>query len=159
MTAEVGHFPSRQYEDQAGNVHLNGANLLDVAEVPFPQQVAISNAAGGTQYYCEVTFQLQDGAGNDLAVCTMIDWWLSDASTGIGLTATSASSTVGAGASGTDLGALTSKKAGRSFTDVTGKYILQIIDSAKTGFYPCCSVPGTGKIAVGAQLTSASYHS
>lgn len=158
MSSEAGHFPNRAYLDQtSGNLHLNGANLLDVAEVALPQKVAISNAKGGSSNICLVTFQVQDGAGNNVANVTALDVWLSDAATGIGLTATTASGTVGAGTSGTDLAWITASKAARVLTDATGKYILSITDSAKTGFYPCCSVPGTGKVAVGAQLTSGSY--
>ena len=119
-------------------------------------KVAISNAANGANTTA-ITFQLKDGAGNNLAAVVPIDVWLSDAATDIGLTATTASGAVGAGASGTDLGALTAKKALRSLTDATGKYILGVIDTSKTAFFPCCTLPGTGQISVGAQLTAGSY--
>lgn len=32
MAAEAGHAPSRVYTDQSGNIHLNGAQLLDANE-------------------------------------------------------------------------------------------------------------------------------
>lgn len=156
MPVEIGHHPGRFYADQNGHIHLNGADLYDRAEVPIPQQVSITPAAGSANV-CLVTFQAKDAQGNNLAAVTALDIWLSDAATGIGLTATSASGAVAAGASGTDLGALTAKKALRVLTSATGAYILSITDTAKTGFYPCCALPGTGKAVVGAQLITANY--
>src|SRR5690349_2854728 len=144
MAAESGHFPNRFYLAQDGSAHLNGANLYDGAEDLYPQSASIS-AAPGSANVSLVTFQLKDGAGNNLANVTEMDVWLSDAATGIGLTATTASGAVAAGASGADLGDLTVKKAKRVATDATGKYILSITDTGKTGFYPACSIPGTGK--------------
>ena len=32
MASEFGHFPNRVYEDQQGNLHLNGASLFDASE-------------------------------------------------------------------------------------------------------------------------------
>jgi hypothetical protein len=156
MASEFGHDPNRSYRDQGGNIHLNGANLFDGAEAPYPQSVTISAAAGAANQTL-VTFQLKDGAGNNLANVTEMTVWLSDAATGIGLTATTASGAVGAGASGTDLGAVTLKKSLRVVTDATGRYVLSITDTGKTGFYPCCIVPAFNKAAVGAQLVTANY--
>lgn len=156
MASEAGHHLNRVYNDQNGNVHLNGADLFDRAEIPLPQQVTISVAAGSANVSL-VTFQLKDAAGNALTVPTEMTIWLSDASTGIGLTATTASGAVGAGASGTDFGAMTAKKALDVLTDATGKYILSITDTSKTGFFPCCTIPGVNKAAVGAQLVTGNY--
>ena len=77
-------------------------------------------------------------------------------STGAGLTATTASGTVQAGASGTDLGTLTAKKALACRTTAAGLYILAITDTAKTGFYPVVTIPGR-KLIVGAQLVTGNY--
>lgn len=156
MASEAGHAPNRVYTDQSGNFHRNGAVSFDGGEVAQPETAAISNAAGTTNVSL-VTFQLKDGGGNVLAAVTALDVWLSDAATGIGLTATTASGAVAAGTSGTDIGVLTTKKANRVLTDATGKYILSITDTSKTTFYPCCSIPGSGKTIVGAQLTTGSY--
>ena len=156
MAAELGHFPGRMYVDQLGQAHLNGANLFDAAEVPYPQSVAISNAPAAATVSL-VTFQAKDGAGANVANVCALDVWLSDAATGIGLTATTASGAVAAGASGTDLGAITAKKALRVLTDATGKYILSITDAAKTPFVPCATVPAIGKVSAGAALTAGSY--
>ncbi len=81
--------------------------------------------------------------------------YLSDASTGIGLTGTTASGAVTAkAASGTDFGAITAKKALIAQTKADGSFILSITDTAKTGFY-VCAVPMRGGVpSVSAQLVA-----
>jgi hypothetical protein len=153
---ETGHHPQRSYVDQQGGFHPNGAAEYDAFDNPLAMQVTISAAPNGANV-TNITFQLKDGAGNNCAEVIPLDIWLSDAATGIGLTASTASGAVQAGTSGTDLGALTVKKALRSITDATGKYILSITDTVKTLFFPCCTISGTGKIFVGAQLITANY--
>ena len=119
-----------------------------------PVTASFSPAAGSTNVSL-VTVTIKDGTGAAVAKPTNIDVWLSDAATGAGLTATTASGAVAAGASGADLGTLTTKKALRSQTTATGVYILSVTDSAKTGFYPCISV--SGLTTCGAQLVSGNY--
>mgnify|MGYP000092975936 CR=1 FL=1 len=156
MAAEIGHHANRWYADQAGDVHLNGGNLWDRAEVAFAQRVTFSPAAGSSNV-CLVTIQVQDGQGNNLPGPFEMCVYLSDAATGNGLTATTASGAVAAGASGTDLSAKVSKKALDVLTDNTGKYILSITDTGKTGFYPCAICPGTGNVQIGTQLVTGNY--
>jgi hypothetical protein len=156
VATEKGHHPKTAYFDQQGNFHPNGAAEYDGNDNPLAMLASMAAAPNGANV-TNVTIQLKDGAGNNLTVVVPLDVWLSDAATGIGLTATTASGAVGAGASGTDLGALTAKKALRSLTDATGKYVLSITDVAKTGFFPCCTIAGTGQIFVGAQLITANY--
>lgn len=158
MTAEFGHHSNRAYLDQAsGNVHLNGANLLDQGETPIAQQVSFTIAKGGSAGITLVTMQVLDGAGNAFAQCFELEWFLSDSADGHTLTATLASGTVGAGANGFDIFAKVSKKAGDSVTDATGTYQLSITDSAKTGFYIAVGCPGTGKLFVSRQLVTGDY--
>lgn len=45
MTAVPGEFPNRVYEDQSGNIHLNGASLFDVNERDVAPLLAQSNAS------------------------------------------------------------------------------------------------------------------
>lgn len=158
MASEQGHHPGRAYQDQVnGDWHLNKANLFDAAEKAVPQNVTTA-AAAGTTNVAEVTFQVRDGRGNAIAGVFNLDIWLSDAATGAGLTGTTASGAVaGKAASGVDLVTLVSKKAIRVQTLATGAYTLSITDSAKTGFYPCAQVPGTGRTAVGTQLVTGNY--
>lgn len=157
MAAEAGHAASRAYHDQSGNLHLNGANLADVAENAVAQKIAFAIAKGGSANICLVTINVQDGRGTNLAVPFELLVYLSDDSGGNGLTATSASGAVAAGASGTDLSVKQAKKATDVLTDNTGTYILSITDTAKTGFYIAVTCPGTGVVWVSRQLTSADY--
>jgi hypothetical protein len=152
---ETGHAPNRAFVSQAGNVHLNGAQLYDSAGLAVPQGATITPAAGSANVSL-VSFQVVDAAGNPINRVVPIDVWLSDAATGIGLTSTAASGAVAAGASGTDFGVLATKKALRSLTDATGLYVLSITDTGKSAFVPCCSLP-LGKIAVGSALVAGNY--
>ncbi len=154
--------------DAAGNIVQNtqltrtGAPSRSVpgtVGVGIPYNLGITNAAGSTQYYSNVSFQVQDIFGNAVAGVFELDIWLSDAATGIGLTATTASGGISALAStGTILGTLTTSKAIRAITNASGLFTLVIIDSAKTGFYPVASTLSGMPVVVGAQLTTASYH-
>lgn len=120
-------------------------------------QGVTTSAAAGSANVCNVTYQVVDALGAALAGVFTFIVFLSDAATGVGLTATTASGTVVAGASGTDLGDLTAKKAKVVQTDATGKYILSITDTVKTNFYPCAQIPGNGNTAVGTQLITGNY--
>ena len=138
-------------------LNLESTATLQRDGANFPATVSFSAAAGGSNV-CEITVTVKDAAGNTLADVFNFDLWLSDAATGAGLTATSASGAVAAKtSSGADLATLTSKKALRVQTLATGVYILSITDSAKTTFYPCAQVPGTGRTSVGTQLITANY--
>lgn len=129
--------------------------LLKAAQ---PYNVTIAAAAGGANV-CEVTFTVKDCDGTTIAAVVPLIVYLSDAATGVGLTGTSASGTVQAkSASGTDLGALTAKKALIVMTNADGTYVLEITDTAKTGFYPC-GVPLGHDVVVGTQLVTGDYGS
>lgn len=147
---------NRQVIAAGGELALAGGNLAhDGAQVPL--NITFDAAAGGTNV-AEVTITVRDGAGNVIAAPFPLLVWLSDAATGAGLTATTASGTVQAKAgSGADFGDLTAKKAKIVQTLATGVYVLEITDAAKTGFYIGAQVPGTGRPAVSAQLQTADY--
>lgn len=157
MTIEAGHAPNRVYQSQGGSVHLNGGNIHDVNENALPQQVSFTIAKGGSANISLVTMQVMDGFGVAISQVFPFDWWLSDATTGAGLTATTASGAVAAGTSGTDLVVKVAKKATGSITAATGIYIASITDTAKTGFYVCCVCPMTGIVFVSRQLLSTDY--
>ena len=134
---------------QAGNIPIFGGKGI-------PTNVTITNAQGATSNICNVTFQVTDTSGNAVAGFFSLDVWLSDAATGGGLTATTASGGIAAAASGGAVfGVETTSKAVFVQTNSSGAFVLAITDTAKTGFYPvaCINVVPT----VGAQLTSASY--
>jgi hypothetical protein len=152
--------------DGQGNLVLNTQNKLGeqivagnrpgVVGLGIASAVTISNTAGGTQYYSLVTFQAADVFGNAVKAVFDLDLLLSDAATGAGLTGTTASGGISV-TTGTQLLAMVASKALRVQTDVNGKAVMQIIDSAKTGFYPVSSLWGRG-YSVGAALTASSYH-
>lgn len=113
-------------------------------------------AAASTANVCLVTVTVKDSNGNTIAFPTNFDIWLSDAATGAGLTVTTASGAVAAGASGIDLATLVSKKALKVQSTAAGVYILSITDTAKTTFYVCVQL-ADGVPVIGTQLTAANY--
>jgi hypothetical protein len=110
--------------------------------------------AAGTANISNVTLQVVDGAGASVASVFNLDVWLSDAASGAGLTGTTASGTVTT-TTGIVLQTYTAKKALRIQTDATGKAVLAITDTAKTGFYVAVALGG--KAIVGAQLVTGNY--
>jgi hypothetical protein len=100
---------------------------------PFNMNCVV--AKGASSGIALVTMQVVDRDGVAVAGVYNFDWWLSDDATyGAGLTATTASGAVGAGAEGTDLVVYVAKKATRSQTNSSGQYQLSITDTAKTAF-------------------------
>jgi len=142
-----------------------GTNTTQIATTAFamavvgppgePTTATFSPAAGGTDETL-VTITVKDRAGNAVTGPVVFDVLLSDASSGAGLTATTADGAVAAGASGVDLATLVSKKALRVQTTAAGVYILSITDSAKTGFRVVAQLPGR-KAVVSSALVSGNY--
>lgn len=155
--------------DAAGNLVLNteltqtkapsrgGVPAILGTGIPF--NVGITNGVGASANIANVTMQVQDCYGNAIAGVFEFDLYLSDAATGVGLTATTASGGIAAATSGgTVLGALTTSKAVRVTTNAAGQFVLAITDTAKTAFFPVAGlIPGL-PVQIGAQLTTASYH-
>lgn len=131
-----------------GGLLLKGRRVIDT--------VAFSPAAGGANV-SEVTITPRF-AGETVAGPRVLEVYLSDSATGAGLTATSASGTVQAKASeGTVLTALTAKKHLTVTTKAAGTFVLEITDTAKTGFYVCVVDRTTGAVHVSAQLVTGNY--
>jgi hypothetical protein len=136
---------------------VNFAGRVSLADAQLPTDITLTPAAGGANV-SEVTITVVDGGGDPLSGVHVLDVYLSDAATGVGLTATTASGTVTAKtASGTVLGALTTKKALRVSTTAAGVFVLEITDTAKTGFYVCAVLPISGRVIVSDQLVTADY--
>lgn len=163
------------YIDGAGNLVLNTAGKLaeQVQTGILPTflvkggqastavgpaaAVAITNGPGASANISNVSFQVQDAFGNNVSGVFLITIYLSDAATGGGLTATTASGGIAAAASGGVIfDAIVTSKAVDAQTTTGGLFVLAITDTAKTGFYPV--VARGSAITVGAQLTTASYH-
>ena len=142
-----------------GNEHpqADNDNAVFLEGALVPQRISYAIAAGGANV-CEVTLTVQDGHGKAMAVPVLLNIWLSDAATGAGLTATGASGTVQAkSASGADFGVLTAKKALVAQTLADGTYILEITDSAKTGFYVAAQLPFAGLPVISRQLVTGDF--
>jgi hypothetical protein len=118
-------------------------------------QVSWSYAAGASNV-TTITASLLDGANTAVSDVQELLIWLSDDSGGDGLTATTASGAVSV-TTGTQLSALTAKKALLCLTDSNGQVVFTITDTAKTGFYPCAKRPLTGRVDVGDQLVTGDY--
>ena len=131
----------------------NDSNRIALLGRPF--SVTMTVATDGSNK-TKVTCQLVDIEGTSVSKVMNFDLWLSDAATGAGFTATTASGAVAAGTSGTDIATLTSKKALRVQSNASGVYILSITDTAKTAFKVCAQMPD-GEVIVGATLATASY--
>lgn len=132
-----------------GAMKLNG-NVM-------PASISFS-AAAGTANQSLITITVKDGGGTAIANPFVLYIWLSDAATGAGLTAVTASGAVGVNTGGgADFGTLTSKKSLVSQTLATGVYTLSITDTGKTGFYVCAQLIGSGTAQVSSQLVAGNY--
>ena len=117
---------------------------------------ATFSATAGASNVAEITITVKDQAGVTVAAVSHLDVWLSDSATCAGLTGTAASGTVQVkAASGRDVAVYTAKKSLRGETLATGVYILEVTDSAKTGFFVCAAP--AGKAAASAQLVTGNY--
>jgi hypothetical protein len=144
-----------------GTVLTLGNDLAEtcVAGKALAESFTFTPAAGAANV-CDVTIQAVNASGDSVAGVFNLDVQLSDAATGVGLTATSASGTVTAkSASGAVIGTYTAKKALRVQTLADGSFVLEITDTAKTGFYPVAIQPASGQAIVGDQLVTADYGS
>lgn len=123
----------------------------------LPASFTLTPAAGASTV-SEITIQAKDAAGVNMTRAIKFLCYLSDAATGIGITATTASGAVTAkSASGTDFGQLTAKKVLVGQTKADGSFILSITDAAKTGFYVCAATFHGGAPSVSAQLVAGNY--
>jgi hypothetical protein len=122
-----------------------------------PSALTFSVAAGSANV-SEITVTVKDALGFTVPGVLQFDLWLSDAATGAGLTATTASGAVGAkSASGADISTYVAKKSLRVQTLAAGTYVLSITDTAKTGFFVAALAPNGSKAYVAPQLTTGSY--
>jgi hypothetical protein len=120
-----------------------------------PANVTFGIAQGATSNLCVVTIQVNDGAGNPIAnLPADLDVILSDAASGVGVTATSPSGGV-AVTTGTQLQVYTAAKALYAQCNASGIIAITITDTAKTGFY--VAVIGLPVPFVSRQLVAGDY--
>ena len=110
------------------------AELATVVGLPF--DYTITHAAGASTIV-NVTIQAKDANGANVGHVVPLLVWLSDSAAGEGLTSTTPSGTVQAGASGVVLSALTAKKALLVQTTAAGVFILAITDTDKHEYVVC----------------------
>ena len=131
--------------------------LGSVAVAMGPASFGFAAAAGGANV-SEVTISPLDSGGDLLTGVRLLEIWLSDAATGIELTGTTTSGTVTAkSAEGTVFVTHTAKKHLTVQTKAAGTFVLEITDTAKTGFYVCVRDPATGAVHVSDQLVTGNY--
>ena len=149
-------YQPKVYKDNGGNRLVVGAGGSFVKGESTSNKVKFAVAAGGSNV-SEVTIAVADLDDTAAGAVHHLDVWLSDAASGAGLTGTTASGTVTAkSASGVVLSTYTAKKALRVQSLATGVFILEITDSAKTGFYVCAAGPD-GRAYVSSQLVTGNY--
>lgn len=105
------------------------ANLQAYAFEHPPISATVALAAGASNTLT-ATITVVDGQGNTKAGVWPVEVWISEAATGIGLTADSYSGAVTA-TTGAVLTALTAKKHFKCVTAATGVLVLSAVDSAK----------------------------
>lgn len=119
-------------------------NVLDDAAV----SLTIGLAAGTVTDSMDITITVLDGASTAIDAVHEIEWWISEAATGIGLTADTYSGDVTA-VTGTEWIEHTSKKHYTSLTDVNGVIVARAVASANpTDQYVAARHPLTGKVIV-----------
>ena len=116
-----------------------------------------ASAAAGASNVTNVTITVKDMLGRTRSRVKNMNLYLSDSATGVGITATTASGTVVAGASGVDLGDLTAKKVKLVQTTAAGVYILQITDTAKTPFVVCVDLLNGHRPLIALTLAAGNY--
>ena len=106
-----------------------GGTLNDAADPTDPLTFTVALAASVTTDGMAITITAKNGDGATVAAPVGFEWWISEATTGIGLTADSYSGTVTAG-TGAILTALTAKKHFLAATAATGIFVATAVDSA-----------------------------
>lgn len=110
----------------------------------------------GAANVCGITLQACDNEGFPVAAVINFDFWLSDATTGAGLTSHANTSELTC-STGALIGILTTEKAWRLQTDATGKCVAVVTDTGKNLTIPCASVTGHAAPVVGPALVAGNY--
>lgn len=134
---------------QVNSVTSSGGTLNDAADPDVPVTFTVALAASVTTDGMDITITAKNGDGTTLAAPVGFEWWISEAATGIGLTADSYSGAVTAG-TGAILTALTAKKHFLAVTAATGIFVATAVDSVNpTDQYVVVKQPD-GKLVVSA---------
>lgn len=136
--------------DADGNATVSAA--LPSTGYPYTYEIAL--AASATTDGMDITITAKDAAGATIADVFGFDWWISEAATGIGLTAESYSGTVTASV-GAILTAFTAKKHFAAQTAATGIFTATAVASANpTDQYVVVQLPSGDLVVSAASGTS-----
>ncbi len=152
------------YVSEGESADLIGDNAATIAteatEVSLPATFTFTPSAAGGTNICDVSIQAVDVNGDPLTGVFNYNLWLSDASSGLGHTASAASGTVtNKSACGLVVDIQVAKKAMQVQTLADGSFVLEITASGKTHYYVCVQNPANGRTIVGAQLQTSDYGS
>jgi hypothetical protein len=118
---------TKQY--QVTSVTSSGGTLDSAVNPGVPFSFTVALAASSTTDGMDITITAVNEDGTTVAAPVGFEWWISEASSGIGLTADSYSGAVTAG-TGAILTALTAKKHFLAVTAATGIFVATAVDSA-----------------------------
>jgi predicted RecA/RadA family phage recombinase len=132
-----------------GKVRLNGRDRAAVGTGTAATATIALSASGVTDGML-MTITVKDGAGATVAAVHSLEFWISDATSGAGLTADSFSGALTA-TTGVIQSVFTAKKHVLVHTAATGIAVLQIVDSANpTDVYAVVRNPANGAAIVSA---------
>jgi hypothetical protein len=141
-----------------------GASGSEVAVTSTPAEINLSDGiaasaavsfAAGAANVSNVTVQLKDAAAANLTHSCLVRIWLSDAATGVGLTSHAADTITAS--TGTVWHVDTAAASLLVQTDATGKAVLVVTDTHKTGFYVACDFANGRAYGVSAQMVAGDY--
>jgi hypothetical protein len=155
---QTGQSPIYEEQQQAGKTvsHLDTGSRWEINGVAVGLATKLSVSPGAANV-CNFTLAVQDLAQN-VSGTSIITVWLSDSPFGAGFAAHVP--TGGLLLIGPPATLVFSKVTNLAIEILTGQFgtaALSITDTAKTGYYICATVPGTGLVAVSPQLITANY--
>lgn len=135
----------------------NFKNGLAVDDYTMPLYATLTAGAEDTNVV-NVAIQLYaDAAGTiELDNVTSVEFWISDASTGIGLAATAPSGGFAIGTDGDVLAEVVSGKYALIQSEADGDIDIDVTETGADTFYAVIRVPATGRVFVSNALTFAS---
>ncbi len=129
------------------SVTANAAELNLTDNAPANVTIALTAGAADTM---TITMTVKDAAGATIADVFMLEWWISEAATGIGLTADTYSGDVTT-TTGTEYQQIVDKKHYTGLTHTSGILVASAVDSAKPADqYLVVKHPLTNKLIVSA---------
>lgn len=116
----------------------------------IPATVSIDLAASSTTDGMDITMTVRDSVGNAIPAVFELEWWISEAATGIGLTGDTYSGDVTA-VTGTEHQEIVAKKHYKSLTTVNGVHVARAVANANPADqYVAVRHPLTGEVLVSA---------